>query len=357
MNKLWKKVFLSITALLLVVVTMASTTFAWMTINSEAWVEGMNFTATGGEGFTISIDGKRFKSQLTKEDISKAVAAKILGYDFSESGDLVDNSGRVLESSEINKVVSSIMLSPLTSITEATVPLSLRNLSNQKADAKDRNFFEFDIYFKKVNISEGASSVSVYFNGEERYSEGTKVPLTSITSKKEYVTLKRSLTCIERPIDEDGSKTDYSSGEKIAIYSSNAMRLGLVQGNTEMIIELTNEYDLGSYATDFDKANSSDENKEVLDRLYNADHNAMYTYYNLLKNDSLEKLSFEKLPKNYYTSLLDDQGVNQILVCELKGNEAIKVTFKLWLEGWDADCFDGIGEQISVQLSFVQKEN
>ena len=30
-----------------------------------------------------------------------------------------------------------------------------------------------------------------------------------------------------------------------------------------------------------------------------------------------------------------------------------KLTFRIWLEGWDADCFDGIAGSIQSILSFV----
>ena len=346
MNKLFKKVFLSIISLLLVVVTMASTTFAWMTINSEAWVEGMYFQATGGEGFLISVDGDNFKTRLTEEELYKAVVSKYKGYEFVDS-EIVDENGNVLGDNDIKNFIKEIELIPLTSINKKEGMLPLTDLLNQSTSAKDGTYIEFDIYFKRVDNSELAKDVLVYLNGEDYYSEDILVPHTKINSKKEYVNLKADLTCIERNILEDnGTKTSYKAGDKIALHSSNAMRLGIVQGQTEKVIELSNNYNLGSYATDSEEL------------MYKADSNAMYTYYNNLKNNSLHKLNYQTdLTSEYYTNLVDQEGKNQILICSLKGNEAVKVTFKLWLEGWDADCFDGIGEQISVQLSFVQKEN
>ena len=74
MNKLFKKVFISIISLLLAMTTLATSTFAWMSLNAEAWVEGMQFTATGGEGFLISVDGVNYKSQLTELDILQAIS-------------------------------------------------------------------------------------------------------------------------------------------------------------------------------------------------------------------------------------------------------------------------------------------
>lgn len=343
-QKLFKKVFLSVISLLLAITTLATSTYAWMSLNAEAWVEGMQFTATGGEGFLISVDGVRYKTQLTQLEIYQAIVCKYKEYEFVDS-EVVDKDGNILTEDEITNLVKEIKLEPITSINDKAGQLPLTNLLNQ--DASKDSYLEFDIYFKRVDNSEAAREVKIYLNGEaENYSENFLVPQTSITSVKEYVTLKTGLNCIIRDENEaELSKNRYYAGDKIAVHSSNATRLGIISNVAEQVVELTNNYDLGSYATD------SNEIK------YYADMNAMFTYYNNLKNNSLQRLSYENdLPKNYYTSLLDKNGENQVLMCSLKGNEAEKVTFKLWLEGWDADCFDGIGKSISVQLSFVQEK-
>lgn len=342
MNKLFKKVFISIISLLLAMTTLATSTFAWMSLNAEAWVEGMQFTATGGEGFLISVDGVNYKSQLTELDILQAIVCKSMEYEFVDSH-VVDKDGNILSEDEIRAIVDSIKLEPLTSINNLAGQLPLSNLLNQSA--KKDSYLEFDIYFKRVDTSEAASEVKVYLNGQDDYyaSDNTLVPTTSITSEKEYVTLKESLHCIVR--DEnipELSKGRYHWGDRIAVQSSNAMRMGIISEDKETVVEVTNQYDLGSYATDSNQLR------------YYAETNAMYTYYNNLKNNSLQKLSYQNdLPENFYESLVNDKGENQVLVCVLPGNEAVKTTFKFWLEGWDADCFDGIGKNISIQLSFV----
>ena len=51
MNKMVRKVFLAVITLLLAVTTFTGVTFAWLSINSDAWVEGMQIQATSGKGF------------------------------------------------------------------------------------------------------------------------------------------------------------------------------------------------------------------------------------------------------------------------------------------------------------------
>lgn len=354
MKRLWKKVFLSVISLLLVISTLATSTYAWMSLNSEAWVEGMSFTATGGEGFLISVDSYNYKNQLSQDDLYKAVVAQYMQYDFSESGNLLDGEGNPVSKEEVERLVKTIKLEPLTSINNQLGTLPLTDLMNQEITAAHGRFYEFEIYFKRVDNSEMAKAIDIYFNGEDYYLTDTLVPHTIITSEVEEIGLDQDLDCIERDIT-NGDKIKYYKGEKIEVQSSNAMRLGFVYENKETIVEFPSEYDLGSYATDYDKSNRDDSEKEVLDKLYNAEHNAMYTYYNRLKGNSLKKLDYDDLPQNYYRSILDSNNENQICLCTLSSNEAARVSFKLWLEGWDADCFDGISKQISVQLSFVQK--
>jgi hypothetical protein len=39
------------------------------------------------------------------------------------------------------------------------------------------------------------------------------------------------------------------------------------------------------------------------------------------------------------------------------GTDITKVTFRFWLEGWDADCFDGLTKSINVNLTFTSKKS
>ena len=130
MNKFLKKVFLSVITLLLVMTTLATSTFAWMSLNSEAWVEGMQITATGGEGFLISIDGVRYKSQLSQLEVYQAIVCKYKGYNLVDS-EVVDEAGNILTEDDINNLIKEIELEPITSINNKTGQLPLTNLLNQ----------------------------------------------------------------------------------------------------------------------------------------------------------------------------------------------------------------------------------
>lgn len=124
------------------------------------------------------------------------------------------------------------------------------------------------------------------------------------------------------------------------------------------IYELSNKDNLGSYATNYDGDN------DELNRLYNSKYNAMWTYLESaeaipedlvpLDYDALMELyngdSEGKKEKKIYNSLSD-----KYILTELhSGLKAHKVTFRIWIEGYDADYFDGVSglDNIKCNLSF-----
>ena len=70
--------------------------------------------------------------------------------------------------------------------------------------------------------------------------------------------------------------------------------------------------------------------------------------------------SYKDIPSKCvkYSDLLRDGNgnyPNNKVITTLSSNaeEATKLTFRIWLEGWDADCFDGIAGNINALLSFI----
>lgn len=117
------------------------------------------------------------------------------------------------------------------------------------------------------------------------------------------------------------------------------------------IYEIANEDNLGSYATTY---NGDD---QELNRLYNSDYNAMWTYYQSLGagSNDVKLLNYDKLKELYddgiiYNTLADTQKVTKLD----SGLKAHKVTFRFWLEGYDADYFAGVSglETMKCNLSF-----
>lgn len=366
MKTISRKLFLSIFTLLLTIVTLGSVTFAWMSLNSEAWVEGMQFQATGGDGFLISVDNTIYKTSLSKADIVKSIVKNYSNdqYTFDEYGNLIDHNKQVISDYEAI-FEKNIKLYPCTSYGSANQFL-LTKLTGEAVNPSEGQYIQFDIFFKPT--SEMKRSIDIYLNGEEdrvMTQKGTeyKIPQTKISTERlDEIKLPSSLTTYNIDVNDPdyGQSISMESGNVLTVRSSNALRLGFKceQDEQATIIELSDEYDLGSYSTNIkdytDETNSLYQPDMLYDVKYDATKNAMFTFYNGLKNNSLTAIDYTKIPVTV-TSLLNEQGKNRVKVCSLgaEGNE-VKVTFKLWLEGWDADSIEGIAEKILVQLAFAQ---
>lgn len=367
MSKLSKKIFLSVSSLILACTSFASVTFAWMSLNSEAWVDGMQFQATGGEGFLISVDNNIYKASLTKADIHKAIVKKYRPkLTFDQYGNLFDPDNEIIINNYDTILEENIMLLPCTSYGSSS--LILTNLSGSALGASDGKFIEFDIYFKSA--SDISSNLDIYLNGKDTLlnidGQQYKVPQTKVQSANtDVITLTSSLVTFikgDSDLEHLGDALEMRAGETLKVNSSNALRLGFIneQDNVARIVEFADELDLGSYATNINEYTNTDDSKYddsiEYDPRYDATKNAMFTFYNELKNTSLTAIDYKSIPQTI-TSLLDSNGENHIKLCTLtpNGNE-VKVSFKLWLEGWDADSIEGIAESIVVQLSFSQEK-
>lgn len=363
--KIVRKLVLSVIALICVSVCFAASTYAWFDINSRAQVSGFDFQAMGGEGFLVSVDGVNYSNDLTKSDITKAI---IKGYN-SERYDIQNDKlvyTQAIDSdststtqtyievpeSEINDIVKNkLLLMPLTS----KDGIELEDLYSATASTTSGRYIEFSVYFKATsNNSMDNFEYNIYLLGKEvTQIDGKVVKPTTIESvESTKVELAADMKTINGPL---------LTGDEITVYSSNAMRMSIQDTSLEepkaTIYELTNKYDLGSYATDYNKetdtSDLADTQKAELDKLYNAETNAMFTYYNNLRPfATIDKLSYSEKPETIRSLMGDDLPV---VTTVKSGSDAKLVTFRFWLEGWDADCFDGLAKSISVQLSFQSK--
>ena len=232
------------------------------------------------------------------------------------------------------------------------------NINGTKIDSSLGKYIEFDIYFKSTG--ELTTDMNIYLNGKDKVlhqdNEEYQVNPTTLTSGIDEVELEKIITIYDK---ETGESIQIPRKQKIEVKAINALRMGMfnIYSGTS-IAELTDKYDLGSYATNISEyTDSSNQNYDagiVYDAQYDANKNAMFTYSSQLVN-SLQPIDYKLMPKTYRT-LLDSQGLNAVKVLTLtKEHNVQTVTFKLWLEGWDADCIDGLTKSISVQLSFVQQ--
>ena len=93
MYKIVRKIAFATISLILAIVTFTGVTFAWLSINSDAWIEGMQIEATSGKGFLVSVDGYNYSSSLIEDQIVKAILIKYRkGYTINQNGELLDEN-------------------------------------------------------------------------------------------------------------------------------------------------------------------------------------------------------------------------------------------------------------------------
>lgn len=459
-----RKLFLGVIMIVLTVITLTTSTYSWFKINSSANVTGFEFKVTGGEGFMVSLDDKKYTNDLTSSQIKQAI---LMGYDRDryvyEDGKLYEVVGSYkneLSDAEINeRITNNIQLEPTTS----QDGINFYTITGSKISSTNGMVVEFDVYFKAVSSNNDNQRTNIYLLGEDverdidsRLIQRTKIQSTAqnnitlladmktingdlhaatATTSADQVTVyssnalrfsisddldtsknnntayikattnvDRNLINLEGPtISASLSLTFDATGEKIisaqdtistaskVIVADNGKALTLINTNTgtrvllenigvdssmvdisnikisrDAIYELSEDsaYDLGSYATDYKSSEYvADGTLTDLDKLYNSNVNAMYTYYNNRRPyDTLEDklLKYNDKPVAIRKLVKEQDIINgenpHYIVSVDSGSVSTKLTFRFWLEGWDADCFDGISKSIKVNLSFTSKK-
>lgn len=270
----------------------------------------------------------------------------------------------------------------------------------------NENYTYYKQFFNVIDITEKAQDLldngekvyelsngymyEIYLNGEEttseaKYSNGvliqeaTTISPTRFTSKDIDVTLGADMKTIQNgvPVQLYGPTDTNPVGDKITVYGGNALRMSITDENAlsasggtkgSLIYELNDskhgDSNLGSYATNYsDLYDVTDDNYSYeLDYEYGYKYSASYTYYTNLKqtNELYNRLmDFNSKPTTIkdLTTKNDDGSYtyNKKITTLSSGEDGKLITFRIWLEGWDADCFDGLGGTIQSQLSFSSK--
>lgn len=172
------------------------------------------------------------------------------------------------------------------------------------------------------------------------------------------------------------------SDKTVTVYTANAIRFSIGNENdtnyltdsgyvcSNQIYEISDDikYDLGSYATDYDSYCTT--NSIAIDNLkhnlYDCNSNAQYTYYNNLRATAQTPMSYDSMPSTirHLTTVVENETIGgeyentlHYITTVKSGEKSHKLTFRFWLEGYDADCFDEISQAIRVNLSFGSVKN
>ncbi len=207
-------------------------------------------------------------------------------------------------------------------------------------------------------FSTNAARLSTTVGIREDVSEKYQLTTDENFGDKIYYTTDDFITYTEAQVtlgDEIPENTYYEYFEAFTRYN--------VDSESSLIYEfndtINGKYDLGSYATNYNHTRS-DYNLENY-YLYSSECNAMFTYYNNLRRSAqITELDYDtalpKTIKSLPTVSSEDKSLkyDKIVTVE-SGKDEKLVTFRIWLEGWDADCFDGLKNDIKVRLALSSK--
>lgn len=348
--------------------SLVTTTYAFVTLNTEATISEFGFDIVDQEGLLLSVDGERFYQDLDASLIRGAILANNTATDYDEIkltgitlGGRDDVSDPYQEGKYLKNYTNAYNLADKkysfikdkvtwldkyntadqAAITAARSNPTIDNLFNDNdrvgihsyEEATDGDYIFFDLWLRVVNTSGNNPTYKLKFSNR-----------TSIEGTQQDVQLYNSLTTQDGTFDAPATKE---------FNPADAMRLGLnvlETGNVNKLMVYEPNTGYGSYAIE----GSTDNNT-------NPAKNAMYTYYN-----NLNPLTpFVKgVSDNGQLTTLKNNASNQINdeeIAEFKyenGNyNVVKLSVMVWLEGWDADYVVGINNNnIMVKLGFEIEE-
>lgn len=231
--------------------------------------------------------------------------------------------------------------------------------------------------------SANGDKITVYSSNAARISTTvsnlTKVVESyTVTTDTDYDSSKTYYILSSENEYEEVTITEFADGVTYYEYIP-ASEFYAEDASTSVIYEINDtenlNTDLGSYATDYDEVLADGESHTNNYYLYNKDCNAMYTYYNNLRSEDSgltgRELDYDNLPQNIVRTLptKDSSSITKAATASeasesayypiatlASGEDAKLIKFRVWLEGWDADCFDGLTNAIDVRLAFSSKQ-
>lgn len=303
-----RKVIMSVLSLMLLLVTFSSVTFAWISLPRTNIIEDISFNAKTNDGLELSLNGSDYFKEVDKESLK----------------DIIRNAS-------------------LTDITSNDGINFNTGYSKNKNVIKNRDYISFDVYFrtntnqKNVYLANNLRRELVLYDELDRFNDNTYI----ISKGVEFMTPK---TFLYGPKEDDIRL----KGQTHTYFASDAIRISSVETSpTSKVIKedpIVKIYDLSE-----DETRGFGKEYGALDYFLKEYSNveipkAPNTVYGLTEFNN------NNIPTN--TDKLDSL-ITVLEYVDDSGYAKGKVTFNIWIEGWDADAFDAIlGDHIKIQLAF-----
>ena len=365
MRKYVNKLTLSIALVVLSLLTMVATTYAWVGLLTSSTFDefSINLQFDDGEkseyGLSFSLTGENgsFKEDISETEIQRVLLTNC-GIDVSKYND--------------NYVNQAFMRNRLDQCTAVrTGAYSLGNFTNMFGDPTT-NYYWFDLYLSvfKIGDPEDAMAdnrINLYLKDYVLQARETSTNPNGVYSMRMMnpVTYPGVNPAGENILGRDGGiPLGTTIQDNVAIDISNACRVAFEKyettdkGDPSAATSISRKglyiYQNGSTYPVFDSVKNVYDFGGVLPTEYNFAR----LYYNTTHPDSpIGEVPDEVLNRGDVT--FEDDGVTNKIV-DLSDNvttsKMIRFRVYFWFEGWDSDCFDVIDRKdVLVNLSFTTK--
>ncbi len=307
-----KKIIISILTSTFALFAFTASTFAWFNLTDFGVLSGLELSVSSDKVVAISLDGINFSDVLTSKDIGAYIGDVMMD-------NLTSLDGKTFSHNEGESVVPNGNY--------ISFPLWFRSVSRY-----ERNLYLVDNITERYN----------YNVAREYELEGTFV-------------FSKGVDWIADVTFDNGGENLMQKGTKATYYGADAIRVGIVESNVEeellikkdertnlqsKIFDLTGDEERGYGSTigAYDRAKQFSDIAPALPTAFPDTVYELTTFknpYEAYNNNSLVATFQEGKPINdepcYYA----------------------KIQVNVWIEGWDADCFDAIYlDKLIMQLSF-----
>lgn len=338
-----RKIIIWSSTLLLLIACITTSTYAWFQMNNDAFVSDFDFNFDSDEGILISVDDVNYKESINNEDLIKAIVKEGFNYSYNDKGKLIDTEGNDIENNKLLELFNQIKLKPVTSLDG----ISFNDYYGEERKASSLEYYSFEIYVKLFD-----STLSTPDTLDVVFKDDTSIKSQAVDylyyndfytyDKTTFNKVAHSPKLIEEA-KEDGSVV--AKRPTVLVNACDAVRFSTITNNTSKIYELNEG--LGSYATDIDS--DIEANKELAK--YDANKNAGFTLLNASLAKPLSKMEYNKMPKTFNN--ITDSNAKVLATLNKEDQYKAKVKINFWLEGYDADCFNGIGSsKITTKFTF-----
>ncbi|MDY0276560.1 MAG: hypothetical protein RBQ97_00595 [Acholeplasma sp.] len=332
MKKTSKRIILSVLTLVLTVVALGTTTFAWFTLGNVSNVSGLEAEIMAGDGLEVRIIGYKsestapdytgeFKNNLSSADFTAALAAFATDFKFS--------------------AVTTKQATDLETFKKIKLPTSGTQLTLDAA-TKNTDYLEFVLEFRS-QLSGNVNLTNYEFAGNDKTFDPT--PGTDIFSYQQLSSTPASLT-----------------GHKVQTAAKNAARVSFSSGATPVL--------KGAYQLKGTKVGETNEVYAVTgttgeEVISGNDASATPATYGQMSYMTRKGYELPETP----TSNTEWVAAKEALVNPTDGDQVVvlsqktgaetddpfygEVIVRVWIEGWDADAYDSVfSTKLTVNLTF-----